>query len=262
MITSDNNCTKKIAFFDSGMGGLTVLHKALKILPYEEYIYFADSNNAPYGTKSTTQIKDLVFDAVDFLVQQDLKALVLACNTATSVAIKDLRQKYKLPIIGMEPAVKLAVESSENKKILVCATQKTLAENKLQTLIENLKAVDQVVQLSLQELVVFAERFDLENPAVETYLQERFDSINWVEFDSIVLGCTHFPYFKNQIKKIIPSNIRILDGNLGTVKHLQQKITPTTNTEPLPIQYYISKEATPASYFNRYFDFLNLEVKC
>lgn len=248
---------KKIAFFDSGIGGLTVLNKARLMMPNEAYIYFADTKNAPYGIKSSTVIKELVFDAAEFLVEQDIKALVIACNTATSVAINDLRQHYPLPIIGMEPAVKPAVSSANNKKVLLCATQKTLAENKLRQLINNLNAQHQVELLSLQELVLFAEHFDFSNPKIEQYLLERFATIDWALFDSIVLGCTHFPYFKAIIAHLIPPHIRILDGHIGTIKHIQSRIELNTQQQSYPIQYFCSKEATPSAYFEKYFNFLH-----
>ena len=248
---------KKLAFFDSGLGGLTVLHEALKQMPQEQYIYFADSDHAPYGTKSSAAIKALVFDVVDFLVQQDIKALVLACNTATSVVIKDLRQQYSIPIIGMEPAIKPAMELPSNKKTLVCATEKTLAENKLQLLIENLNATDKVERLSLQKLVSFAENFEFEGLKVHTYLSQSFSPINWVEFDSIVLGCTHFVYFKPLIKQLIPPHIHILDGNKGTIKHLQDRISLNTNGETFPIEFFSSKKPMPATHFAPCFTLLN-----
>lgn len=252
---------KKIAFFDSGLGGLTVLHEALRQIPNEQYIYFADSDNAPYGTKSSALIKTLVFDAVDFLVQQDIKALVLACNTATSVVIHDLRQKYNFPIIGMEPAVKPAIELASKQKTLVCATEKTLKENKLQLLIENLNATDKVERLSLQKLVSFAERFNFEGTEVMHYLNACFSTINWSEFDSIVLGCTHFIYFKKLIQQVIPSHIHILDGNKGTVNHLKNTIPPSnTLSNKNKIDFFSSKKAVPTNYFSPCFTLLDQQT--
>ena len=240
---------KKLAFFDSGLGGLTVLHEALKQMPHEQYIYFADSDNAPYGTQSTAVIKALVFDAVDFLIQQDIKALVLACNTATSVAINDLRQQYFIPIIGMEPAVKPALELVSNKKTLICATPKTLAEKKLKLLIKKLNAVDKVERLSLQGLVSFAENFEFTGLNVHNYLTHAFSRINWNEFNSIVLGCTHFIYFKQIIKQIIPPHIHILDGNEGTIRHLKNTITLKKDKNTFPIEFFNSKKTMPLTHF-------------
>ena len=120
----------KIAFLDSGLGGLTVLREAIKILPGEDYIYYADNMNTPYGVKTKEEVKQHIFNAVKFIVTLDAKALVVACNTATSVAIEDLRQQYNFPIIGMEPAIKPAIEKHKNtgKRILILATELSLKE--------------------------------------------------------------------------------------------------------------------------------------
>ncbi len=248
----------KIAFLDSGIGGLTVLEEAIKVLPNEEYIYFADSKNAPYGTKSSKKINTLVFDAVRFLAKQDLKALVLACNTATSVSVKKLRKEFSFPIIGMEPAVKPAIEQSD-KKVLICATPKTLKEKKLQKLIKRLNGKEKVERLSLQELVVIAEKFQFKKKKVNRYLKKQFEKVDWTKIDTIVLGCTHFPFFKEEIQNLIPKNIRILDGNVGTVNYLKTQIIPNPTTHPLSIRYFISKKPKERAYFDRYFDYLKAQ---
>ena len=123
----------KIGFFDSGIGGLTVLSEALKRLPNHEYLYYADTVHAPYGPKPKEEVREYVFKAIEFLVNEGAQIIVIACNTATSIAVSELRQKYSIPIIGMEPAVKPAIESVENstKRVLVTATPLTLKEEKL-----------------------------------------------------------------------------------------------------------------------------------
>jgi len=247
----------KIAFFDSGVGGLTVLNEAIKKIPGEDYIYFGDCLNAPYGTKSKTEIRKLVFDAVDFLVGKDLKALVLACNTATSVTINELRAKYGFPVIGMEPAVRLAVKDDRQKRTVVCATDLTLKEEKLNKLVWDLNAVDNVEYLSLQKLVLFAERFEFDGPEVIAYLREKLSFFDWSKFDSIVLGCTHFIYFKDMIRKYIPASTRILDGNTGTVNHLISQINPVDNNIKGSVEYYLSGEKAEEGFFTRYLDVLN-----
>src|SRR5690606_35788397 len=146
--------------FDSGAGGLTVLHEALNKVKGHHFIYYGDTLNAPYGTKSKELILELVLKAVDFLAQKNIDALVLACNTATSVAIKELRKRYNFPIIGMEPAIQLAVKNNHHKKILVSATELTLTEDKLSHLVSDLNAEDQVSYVSLQGLVNFAEKME------------------------------------------------------------------------------------------------------
>lgn len=209
-----------IAFFDSGIGGLTVLKNALELMPDENYIYYADTKNVPYGTKPKEDVKKFVFDAVEFLAGQDIKALVVACNTATSVVINDLREKFDFPIIGMEPAIKPAIINNTGKKILVTATSLTLKESKLESLIKTLDENERIERLPLDRLVQFAERFDFSSNEVESYLKEKFSSIDLNEFESIVLGCTHFLFFTSILAKIIPEEIRIIDGNEGTVRHL------------------------------------------
>ena len=124
-----------IGFFDSGVGGLSVMREAISIMPNENYIYFGDSKNAPYGTKSLEEVRKLTFDAVEFLLMKNVKAIVIACNTATSAAIEELRNKYTyIPIIGIEPAIKPAVNLNKEGNIIVMATPMTLEKINLKNL--------------------------------------------------------------------------------------------------------------------------------
>ncbi len=213
-----------IAFFDSGIGGITVLHQAMKLLPLEDYIYFADTLNAPYGIKTRDEVRTLVFNAVDFIVSLGVEAVVIACNTATSVAIEDLRKRYTVPIIGMEPAVKPAVERTEGtqKRVLVTATPLTLKEEKLKNLIDRIDNEHIVDLLPLPGLVEFAEKFEFNDKIISAYLNEELASVEIDNYGTIVLGCTHFLFYRNIFKKIIPSHIDIVDGNAGTVNHLSR----------------------------------------
>lgn len=212
----------QIGFFDSGIGGLSVLHDTLKILPREDYIYYADTLNVPYGPKPKDEVRKHVFNAIEFIVQQGVKAIVIACNTATSVAIEDLRSKYCIPIIGMEPAVKLAVEknTNANKRILVTATALTLKEEKMQNLIAKVDNEHIVDSLPLPRLVEFAEKLEFSEQIVLPYLQEQLHKFDLNKIETVVLGCTHFSFFKDMFKKILPPNTDIIDGNLGTAKNL------------------------------------------
>lgn len=214
----------KIGFFDSGIGGITVLHDTLKILPNEDYIYYADTQNVPYGQKSKEEVKKYIFNAIDFIIQQEVKAVVIACNTATSVAIEDLRARYDIPIIGMEPAVKPAVENNKNtnKRVLVTATALTLKEEKLKNLITKLDDEHVVDLLSLSGLVEFSERFEFDEQIVLPYLKEQLSKYDLSKYETIVLGCTHFSYYKDMIKKLFPSHINIIDGNIGTARNLKR----------------------------------------
>lgn len=247
-----------IAFFDSGMGGLTVLQEAQRVLPHEQYVYFADSASAPYGTKSTSQILQLVENAVDFLTTRHrLKALVVACNTATSVAIKQLRASYDFPIIGMEPALKPALQLAMDKDVLVCATQKTLEAPKLQLLATQLHAQNRVQRLSLQRLVTFAEQLEWNSTRVHHYLQQQFQHINWATIQAVVLGCTHFPYYKPLLQQYIPVSIPILDGHAGTIRQLQTRIALAPPNEATKLIYYRSGKQLPSSALNPYLEYMN-----
>lgn len=248
-----------IAFFDSGVGGLTVLHAAMERLPEEQFIYYADSDNVPYGTKTHMEIINHVLEAVNFLMSKDIKALVVACNTATSVVAKELRQKYKLPIIGMEPAVKPAVELSASKKILVCATERTLSEDKLKHLIKDLEAGDKVTLLSLQSLVTYCENFDFNSESLFDYLSNCFDAIDWTSYHSIVLGCTHFIFYRNIIRNMIPSHVMIIDGNMGTVNRLISLLGQNESQRMIAqkCEYYISGRAVSPIYFDNYMRFIS-----
>jgi len=216
--------TRPIAFFDSGIGGITVLHEALRLLPDEDYIYYADTLNAPYGTREKHEVKKLVSDAVDFIVQKEVKAVVIACNTATSAAVEDLRRTYSIPIIGMEPAVKPAVEKNgrAHKRVIVTATPLTLKEEKLRNLIDRVDNEHIVDLLPLPDLVKFAERYEFSGEDVYAYIQEEFSSYDLQQYGTVVLGCTHFIYFKKMLTDILPSHIDIIDGNKGTVNNLKK----------------------------------------
>lgn len=216
----------QIGFFDSGVGGITVLHAALKMLPNEDYIYYADTLNVPYGPKPKDEVKKHIFNAVEFIIQQQVKAIVIACNTATSVSIEDLRSKYTIPIIGMEPAVKPAVEKNKNanKRVLVTATALTLKEEKLQNLITKLDNEHIVDLLPLPGLVQFSERFEFNEQIVLPYLQEQLSKYDVSKYETIVLGCTHFSFYTDMFRKLLPSHINIIDGNIGTVNNLKRTL--------------------------------------
>ncbi len=246
----------KIGFFDSGVGGLSVLHTAMRILPPQQYIYFADSKNAPYGTKSKKEVKKLTFAAVDFLYKKNISALVIACNTATSVAVKKLRTEYDLPIIGMEPAIKPAIEKSKNKKVLLVATALTLKEKKLHHLLSQLNATQKVDGIALPDLILFAEKMEWNHPKVSKYLGKKLNQINWKDYSSIVLGCTHFLFFKTHFQKIIPPHIEIIDGNLGTVLHLKNQIHLSTNLKKSSVDFYISEKKVESALFQPHLDWL------
>lgn len=221
MVQNVENLSISIGFFDSGVGGKTVLDEARKLLPNENYIYYADTKHAPYGDKSVDEVQRYIFAAIDELVKCDIKALVVACNTVTSIAINDLREKYNFPIIGMEPAVKPALKEKSRKRILILATPITVKEKKLQDLIKGLHSEDKVDLLALPQLVELAEQGIFASDQVDSYLQKEFSKLDIKQYKSVVLGCTHFVYYRDVIQKFFP-NTKVIDGNVGTVGRLQQ----------------------------------------
>ncbi|MBV6443038.1 MAG: Glutamate racemase 2 [Saprospiraceae bacterium] len=248
-----------IGFFDSGIGGLTVLYEALKILPNERYIYFSDGDNAPYGTRPKEEVRELALNAVEFIANQGVKALVVACNTATSVAIEDMRRRYDFPVIGMEPAVKPAVMSGNRKRVLVFATELTLKEEKFKNLVARVDTEQLVDYLPLQELVMYAERFEFDALKIIPYLQNKLDGIDLSKYGAVVLGCTHFIFFKKFMEKVLPPEIQIIDGNRGTVNNLKNKLGILLSDGPGSVSYFLSGKAMPAAQFERFLQYLELQ---
>lgn len=208
----------KIGFFDSGIGGISVLSYARRRLPEVDYIYYADTDHVPYGTKSRDEIIRYSDAAVDFLAGQGVSAVVVACNTATSMAIGYLRAKYPFPIIGMEPAVKPAAAAHHGEKILVCATPVTIAGEKLHNLIEHNYSSDELPDLAgLPGLVTFAENGVFERDVVCKYLETVIDKTQ--NYTAVVLGCTHFGYFRDSFRELL-GDVDLIDGTKGTVNRL------------------------------------------
>ncbi|MFW6386798.1 MAG: glutamate racemase [Bacillota bacterium] len=214
----------RIAFLDSGVGGISVLAEALELMPGADYVYYADVENAPYGTKNKTKVRKAVFRAVEHLAAREIDGLVIACNTATSIAVRDLRQEYDFPIIGMEPAVKPAVEQTGEGRVLVLATALTIKEDKYRRLVERLDGEDIVDSLALSRLVEYAENFVYEKDVILPYLEQKFSAYDLGEYGTVVLGCTHFPLYRNFFRRVLPGHIDIIDGNRGTIRYLRQRI--------------------------------------
>lgn len=212
----------KVGIFDSGVGGITVLKTAIDLLPDVEYIYYSDNLHVPYGTKPKEVVVGYVKDVVKFLVDEGADAILIACNTATSVAVEELRQMYDLPIIGMEPAVKPAIDHNSRGKILVTATPLYLKEDRYRSLIEHVDHEHRATPLPLPELVGFAENKQFDEEMLTKYFMEKLKPFDLSEYVGIVLGCTHFVYFRKFLEKILPKHIKIYDGNEGAVRHLRE----------------------------------------
>jgi len=223
-----------IGVFDSGIGGISVLSEMLRALPNEHFIYASDSANAPYGTKSCEYVRDLSLNVARMLVTKGVKALVVACNSATSVAIADIRKQHAIPVIGMEPALKPAVENGNKGRIVVMATPLTLKEEKFNSLFSRFNTEATIIPLPCGGLVELIESED--EQGIKNYLQKLWESLPAAEVSSVVLGCTHYCFIKNDLQEIIGRDINIVDGNAGTVRHLERilKEDKLLNENPIP----------------------------
>jgi len=214
----------KIGFFDSGIGGLSVLHLARRLLPDRDFLYYADEDHVPYGSRTPEEILGYTREAVRFMRDRGAGAVVIACNTATSAAAETLRREFDIPIVGMEPAVKAGLAVRDGKRVLAAATPVTLAGEKMRTLLRTLDTDGAVDTVSLGGLVPFAEREEFQSPAVEDYLRTALAPFDLERYGVLVLGCTHFNFFKDTLRRLLPPSVRLLDGNEGTVRQLRRKL--------------------------------------
>ena len=214
-----------VGIFDSGVGGISVLGTAHRLLPEEDFIYYGDTAHAPYGTKTEQEVVVYARAAANFLLAQGVKALLIACNTATCAAAATLRSEHPdLIIIGMEPALKLAHDRCPQGQILVLATPVSLASRKYQMLYEAYG--EHAVSLPCPGLMDFAERGEVDSPALHDYLDRLLSPYltGGQEPAAVVLGCTHYPFLRRAIKRALPASTLVLDGNEGTVRQLRRRL--------------------------------------
>lgn len=211
-----------IGVFDSGMGGISVLREIKKLMPNEDYIYYGDSKNIPYGKKTKEELEKICIYIGDYFVNRGVKSIVIACNTATSTVVDKFRSRYKIPIIGIEPALKPAVETYESGKIVVLATEVTLKEKKFNALMKQYEDKAEIVKIPAPTLVTVVENGMTEGVEAEESIKELFKDININEISSIVLGCTHYIFLRNAIKKVLGENVKLIDGGYGTAYNLKK----------------------------------------
>lgn len=208
-----------IGIFDSGIGGLSVLNEIRRLLPQENIIYYSDSKYAPYGNRGLDYVRSRVDYISELLYSYGIKAMVVACNTATSVSCHILRSRYDISIIGMEPALKLAVDRGK-KKIAVVATTTTLKEKKFENLLSRVGNASLVYKFPAPTLVKEIEGRYYTRESIFSALDEAFSGMGSEDFDAVVLGCTHFVLVKSLIQEYFP-HLPLFDGNSGTVLNLK-----------------------------------------
>ncbi len=217
------NANDYIAVFDSGVGGISVLRHLVRVLPEERFLYFGDSANAPYGTKTKEQVKNLTFAAAEKLMARGIKALVVACNTATSAAITQLRAAYpNLIVIGIEPALKLAADKFPGGRLGVMATPMTLREEKFALLMERFQESCEIYKIPAPGLVELIESGRADSPETDELLKQLFAP--YPQLDALVLGCTHYPFAKNAISRVLGKGVALLDGGDGTARETKRRL--------------------------------------
>ena len=213
-----------IGVFDSGLGGISVLRHLRRILPEEKFLYFGDSANAPYGTKTKEEVRQLTFSALERMMQRGIKAFVVACNTATSAAINELRAAYPdLIVIGIEPALKLAADRFPGGTLGVMATPMTLREAKFAALMERYEGSCRVCKLPAPGLVELIESGRADSPETDALLQTLFSQCPQ-PLDALVLGCTHYPFAANSLRRVLGDSVALLDGGDGTARETRRRL--------------------------------------
>ena len=214
-----------IGVFDSGVGGISVLKHIRELMPHENLIYVADSKNAPYGNQTPDFIQERTFQLAEFLLKRGVKALVVACNTATAAAAAGLRERYHdLPIIGMEPAVKPAVAATKTGVVGVLATSGTLKSAQFAALLEHYGQGVEVVTQACIGLVECVERGELTSPSTQALLKQYIQPLLDANADTIVLGCTHYPFVLPLIKDLVGKDVVLIDTGAAVANHLKNRL--------------------------------------
>ncbi len=235
-----------IGVFDSGIGGLTVLKELTKMLPLEDFIYIADSSNAPYGHRKRSEIMELSSRIVNILINKSCKLIVIACNTATAATVNDLRKKYKTPIIGLEPAVKPACLNTKTKNIGVLATEGTFRGNHFKNTSEKYKDYVKIHLQVAKGLVDIAEKGTFLGDEVTEMIKKYVEPLKEHNIDQLVLGCTHYPLFKETIKKIAGEDINIIDSGEAVARRTKDVLMTNkilnTKKKKRKLQFYSTKK--------------------
>lgn len=257
-----------VAVIDSGVGGVSVLLELAKQMPNENFIFFGDSANAPYGEKSADEVRRLTFNIAERLFSSGAKALVVACNTATAAAVRRLRETYPdVPIVGIEPAIKPAVLYGEqvlgktdgSSTVLVMATPTTLEQEKFGRLVDEYAGRAQIIPLPCYGLARLIEQGDLDSSEIMLCVGELLAPYHGV--DSVVLGCTHYPFVRHLVEKNLPGTA-VFDGSEGTAREAKRRIEAAglscERNERGEIEFLSSKSDETADMYKK---FLKIKIK-
>ena len=221
-----------IGVFDSGVGGLSILDESLDQLPEHDYIYLADSANAPYGERSSEWIAARSLALCQHLAHEGCDAIVVACNTATAQAIKDIRLKINIPIIGVEPGIKPAAMQSLNGIVGVLATEATLSSDKFNALLATLPPHCRFIKQAGAGLVPLIEAGKADGEDTLELLAKHLEPIQDAGADTLVLGCTHYPFLRKAIRKLLGGSITLIDTSEAVVRQLKRQLEINTIATP------------------------------
>lgn len=218
---------RPIGFFDSGVGGISVLREAVRLLPNEHFIYYGDDANAPYGVRSENEIRSLALASTDLLLERNVKCVVVACNTATSIAVHDMRQRYTVPVVSIEPAVKPAADAHPHGTIAVFATPATLQQRRFLDLVRRLGIEGRVRGVECPSLAGLIEREHADAPEIRAYVRERVSVLrDEPNVCALVMGCTHYTFASEVIRQEAVAQLRgaceVFDGAAGTARQVQK----------------------------------------
>lgn len=217
---------KPIGVFDSGIGGLTVVKRLSSMLPAENLIYFGDTARVPYGSKSNSTVIEYSLQNAHFLMEKNVKAIVVACNTASSVAIQELKNNFKVPIIGMiEPGAKYALSNSSSGRIGVIGTRATITNQAYSKEIKKLNPDVNVFEKACPLFVPLAEEGWIEHSATYEIAEEYLKELRDLKIDTLVLGCTHYPILANVIQKVIGENVKLIDSGIASAEVVRSEIS-------------------------------------
>lgn len=213
---------RPIGFFDSGVGGLSILIEAQKLLPYESTVFLADQKHIPYGGKSKEQLIEYVEKAMEFFLENNVKTVIFACNTATVYTIEEMRKKFDIPIIGTVPVIKTLANITKTGKTAVFSTPATAKSEYLKDLIKKFAKEIDVKTIGSSNLEELVEKGNLENPEIERILEGHLKPLVSEGVDSIALGCTHYPFLRNKIKKIVGKKVMVVDSGGAVARRLKE----------------------------------------
>ena len=240
--------SQPIGIFDSGIGGTSIWRELTSLLPYENTIYLADSKNAPYGEKSAEKIIEFSIKNTELLLKKGCKLIVVACNTATTNAIDILRQKYDVPFIGIEPAIKPAALKTKTNNIGILATKGTLSSSLFSQTHEKFATNINVIEQVGKGLVDLIENGKIDSKEMPLLLQQYLNPMIKQHIDYLVLGCTHYPYLIPQIQKIVGKNVQIIDSGLAVAKQtntiLEKHQLKNIANKKSKHQFYINTSVT------------------